>query len=399
MDETAVNNYYVESKDLIQFSKFEESIRKSKNLNIDFKINFIFVESWLFSDSDYCQAGDEICKLKAMGNNGVDYNLSIKLHQGKGFLSIIKKEGAINENENFFTIKQSPEDEDIINTLALVEDHFSNTHRITWKRVAANNSIDSKLNGFFLTKLNNGYRLFISIHNIDGKDFLIIDYPSSDFDIKPGDSLKFLLESKQIISLTFNQSSYDSHKSPLTVLKKIKESKIQLTEADLLTFTKFKIIDCKLILNTGSEVSGFTPDPQFKNACRTKEDLSILLQDMFSKYVQAAANLPSRKTLDSYRNDLKEQSNEAEICHVYLMVDTVNGFHKIGISNKPEYRERTLQSEKPSIELIASKQFPSRVIAESIEKALHNSFKQRNIRGEWFQLTQDEIEQIKTTLL
>lgn len=398
MDESAVNNYYIESKDLIQFSKFEEAIRKSKSLNQDFKINFIFVESWLISDGDFCQAGDEVCKLKAMGNNGVNYNLSITLHQGKGFLSIIKKEGAVYEDENFFTIKE-PEDEDIINTLALEEDHFSNTHKITWKRVAANNSIDSKLNGFFPTKLNNGYRLFISVHNIDGKDFLIINYPSSDFDIKPGDSLKFLLENKQVVSLTFNQSSYDSHKSPLAILKKIKESKIQLTEADLLTFTKFKIIDCKLILNTGSEVSGFTPDPQFKNACRTKEDLSILLQDMFSKYAQAAANLPNRKTLDSYRNDPIEQSNGAEICHVYLMVDTVNGFHKIGISNKPEYRERTLQSEKPSIELVVSKQFPSRIIAESIEKALHNSFKQKNVRGEWFQLTQDEIEQIKTTLL
>ena len=41
-----------------------------------------------------------------------------------------------------------------------------------------------------------------------------------------------------------------------------------------------------------------------------------------------------------------------ESCCVYLMIDTVNNYHKIGISNNPEVRESTLQREKPSIELM-----------------------------------------------
>ena len=80
------------------------------------------------------------------------------------------------------------------------------------------------------------------------------------------------------------------------------------------------------------------------------------------------------------------------------MIDTTNNFYKIGISNEPIYREKTLQSEKPTIELICSKEFPSRTIAESIEKALHEAFATKRIRGEWFNLDIQEVEEIKNTL-
>lgn len=85
-------------------------------------------------------------------------------------------------------------------------------------------------------------------------------------------------------------------------------------------------------------------------------------------------------------------------CYVYLMKDTSNGYHKIGISNTPEYRERTLQSEKPTIEMLACKKFPTRKIAESIESALHTSYSQQRLRGEWFNLTDADVAAIIETL-
>jgi hypothetical protein len=80
------------------------------------------------------------------------------------------------------------------------------------------------------------------------------------------------------------------------------------------------------------------------------------------------------------------------------MVDTTNDFHKIGISNKPRYREKTLQADKPTIDLLCSKEFPNRKIAESIEKSLHAAFENKRIRGEWFDLDSKEIEDIIETL-
>lgn len=85
-------------------------------------------------------------------------------------------------------------------------------------------------------------------------------------------------------------------------------------------------------------------------------------------------------------------------CYVYLMRDNTNGYHKIGISNKPEYREKTLQSEKPSIEMLACKKFPTRKIAEAIESALHTAYSQQRVRGEWFNLDDVDVAAIMETL-
>ena len=85
-------------------------------------------------------------------------------------------------------------------------------------------------------------------------------------------------------------------------------------------------------------------------------------------------------------------------CYVYLMKDVSNGYYKIGISNTPEYREKTLQSEKPTIELLACKQFPTRKIAKSIESALHTTYGQQRLRGEWFNLNDEDVAAIIETL-
>lgn len=108
----------------------------------------------------------------------------------------------------------------------------------------------------------------------------------------------------------------------------------------------------------------------------------------------------------NYSEPFKTETFETEIitkntetsCYVYLMKDYTNGFYKIGISNNPEYREKTLQSEKPSIDLIASKQFPLRLIAESFEKALHKTFENKRLRGEWFNLDEIEVNYLKKSL-
>ena len=85
-------------------------------------------------------------------------------------------------------------------------------------------------------------------------------------------------------------------------------------------------------------------------------------------------------------------------CYVYLMKDIANGYHKIGISNHPEYREGTLQSEKPTIELVCARQYPSRAIASAIESALDTAFAEKRLRGEWFELGENEVNDIIQTL-
>lgn len=75
---------------------------------------------------------------------------------------------------------------------------------------------------------------------------------------------------------------------------------------------------------------------------------------------------------------------------IYLMEDTTNGFYKIGRSQNPVYREETLLALKPTIELRHT--FKGE---ETDEFILHKKFAEKRIRGEWFSLDQNDVEEIK----
>lgn len=96
-----------------------------------------------------------------------------------------------------------------------------------------------------------------------------------------------------------------------------------------------------------------------------------------------------------YYNEGSEEHDDVYyegICYVYLMRDDRNGYYKIGMSNNPNKREKTLQSEQPLITLIWQKAFPSRKEASAEESRLHCVFQNQRIRGEWFSLTQNDIQ-------
>ena len=71
----------------------------------------------------------------------------------------------------------------------------------------------------------------------------------------------------------------------------------------------------------------------------------------------------------------------------YIMMDNRTLMYKIGRSKSPSYREVTLQSENPLIELIA-------ICEEDIERKLHKFFKDCRIRGEWFRFTEGQVNKI-----
>ena len=75
---------------------------------------------------------------------------------------------------------------------------------------------------------------------------------------------------------------------------------------------------------------------------------------------------------------------------VYVMRNRRNGLFKIGFSINPRYRETTLQSEEPEVELVTS----HRGTLEN-EKEFHLLFSEKRVRGEWFKLELADIDSIK----
>lgn len=75
---------------------------------------------------------------------------------------------------------------------------------------------------------------------------------------------------------------------------------------------------------------------------------------------------------------------------VYLMVNTDTSLIKIGTSKNPTYRERTLHSQEPVVHLIAKWNCP-----KELEKILHEKYKQKRSRGEWFRLDLNDLNEIE----
>jgi len=78
------------------------------------------------------------------------------------------------------------------------------------------------------------------------------------------------------------------------------------------------------------------------------------------------------------------------LSNVYIMKDNHNGLYKIGKSQNPKTRERTLQSEKPSIKMV----FNAPESEDLSERTLHNEFANQRRRGEWFALSPAQVRYI-----
>ena len=76
---------------------------------------------------------------------------------------------------------------------------------------------------------------------------------------------------------------------------------------------------------------------------------------------------------------------------VYLMKDNISNFIKIGKSIQPLKREKTLQSEKPTITMFLICPCGNEKNANEVEKYLHELFNSKRVRGEWFDLNENDI--------
>lgn len=77
-------------------------------------------------------------------------------------------------------------------------------------------------------------------------------------------------------------------------------------------------------------------------------------------------------------------------CFVYLMHNSRNNLVKIGKSINPRHREKTLQAEEPEITMIAVWE-----ASGQLERYLHRLYKEKRLRGEWFNLNYNELLNLK----
>jgi hypothetical protein len=94
--------------------------------------------------------------------------------------------------------------------------------------------------------------------------------------------------------------------------------------------------------------------------------------------------------------DLKDIADKTIDC-VYIVRDIdVTGFYKIGVTNNLYRRFNELTKMPFQIGLVCVLTFEN---VYMLEARLHDRFREKRIRGEWFNLTQEDIAWIKATYI
>lgn len=296
------------------------------------------------------------------------------------------------------------------------KDKFTGTTCIHWEKIGGFNAI-----GIPLT-YDESDNLYLCAMYKDSKICLEMYFNSKVFKLKKGDTISFKFSEGKIIDFTlgvrpatalppiiFPEDDEESEYSKAIWIttgyytpshmnrKTMKKVCFFLSKTDLRTFIQKPIESYRITYN--SEGGAYIDNIPY-NVMMVTPICQEVIQDMFEVLAKTVSKYDSGYAIDKLNTEQTESTSTVEFdyCYVYLMYDTNTGYYKIGMSNNPTYREGTLQSEKPTIEMLACHKYPSRKFAAAIEAALHNVYKDFHVRGEWYKLSKEDVSIIKEGL-
>lgn len=375
---------------------------------------------WYIGNYDKVDIGTSIVCLTLHGYD-IPQSYVIKSNY-KGFCRVLNPETVFIHfpEENLAIIVDKEIDMLYPYKLDKTNDSFTNEVIIDWKQISGfNTSVGIPL-------VKNGKKpLYLSNSFFNGKLLLSFCFDIRHIKFKKGDTISFKFCSGNIIDFTLDSkpvkitdkiilpeedNNYIMSVNEETLLDesfilgyssliiKIKKSfrkyTFALSTKELLLFLSETL---NMIRITFNSEGGTHIDIDIQSHVMNKDVCPIIIKDMFIKLVEEISKFDTSYSLEKLEN-IKESTSCSTIkedpCFVYLMHDEANGFYKIGMSNNPIYREGTLQSEKPTIKLIASHKYPSRKFASALEAALHNLYSNLHVRGEWYRLRDEDVNEI-----
>ena len=293
---------------------------------------------------------------------------------------------------------------DDLKSIPIIEyDDFLKSKLITWKDVGGRvESSEYDFGDCFIShsKTDIEIRLIFSIRFFDNKTFLVLKFTPKEYKLKINESVSFLFENNVLLNFVVTNEPFKSgiymrinrsaNPSRELTFPHFYEVLIPISMKNIEIFAAHKFINWSINFKSNRIIGGDTWMYKAKhkeNWCRDKTSFQIALNMFASQFLELVhSEVPDYVEIQENISD--------EVCNLYLMHDSTNNYYKIGISNSPEYREKTLQSEKPTIVLLCSKSFPKRKIAEILEKTLHDAYSNKRIRGEWFNLNEEDVKDI-----
>ena len=386
------------------FKKFRNSIEIKADSQFYFKPKSIllkdsYIVNWNKKSGENITIDDTICNILINDDLVVQIKSSltgvIETHKEYRGVDETLHTRRIQPNELLFTIHDGLTTESqkylLNNRIKFVEriekDEFTKSKNITWKTVSGNGLIDNSYykmvtnsnlelytykDGFLLKKGDwKEFNFRFTLNYLDHNNYIVFQYDTKNVHkLKHGTTIYFSFEDNEVLQFEITKPYFDQKRGYY-------KSKAILTHRMLEIFKNNNLIRWQIRPSiNGDKITGGISNSYSQS----------ILKKFSEKYLEITEG-----EIDNHNPILEEINKE---CYVYLMHDTSNSFYKIGISNSPKYRESTLQSEKPTIELICAKSFLNRRIALDMEQSLHSSYKDKRIRGEWFSLNSNDIKDI-----
>lgn len=386
------NENTIEKDEYKHYFSFDKVETGNLGLKISSSNSSFSFDRWVVNDGDFVNKGDEIYKYKDS-----KYNEFTHKAEKDGYIHIIEsgKIYSIEKNELLYYIRKQDSQrvvEKYQNKPSIIVDDFTQSKSIVWDRI----STKSRLGYGIVSKSDDGLvDLNFTLNYLQNEDKIVFHFNPKQVKPKQNDKVSFLFESGELIEFCLNSNTVSIKN---TNDEKVLEYKSSITksELDLLVNKDFKKWKISLV-NENREILGGEKGSIIDY--ESKANLITVIKKFGADYTSTVlSNISDYQPIETRVLEISADKKD-DICFVYLMHDTSNGYYKIGISNKPYYREKTLQSEKPTIELIASKKFPVRKIAESIEKSLHSVYDDKRLRGEWFELDENDVKNLIESLI
>lgn len=272
------------------------------------------------------------------------------------------------------------------------KDDFNDQLNLKWEIVANRYTNYLRTQGFpaFEMTSTKGICIYLSLEYLNEKAYIVFGVKSTDIKLRQGDMFSLLLRNegnKKILDFSILNNPTQTDSPDIKEYDKLYYFEIFYEDIDILesyncTNWRITFANNRRTAIDGLNESSWTP------SFIAGEVLRLFASTFKTELSKRNIKIEHHKTAKVLKEDFLNIDNS---CSVYLMHDTTNNFYKIGISNNPKYRERTLQGEKPTIEIVCYKEFPIRSIAEAFESALHRTFAKKRIRGEWFSLDETDV--------
>lgn len=356
-------------------------------------------EKWLVDDGAFVKANTQVYSYfdsssNTTQNHKAEIDGFIDIHETPDFSSasntlllyVIQKDDSIRVSRKFK------------NNHKITVDEFQGSKIIQWESVSTGekwSSYDKRYHEGIGSKSDDQkIGLLFSFNYLYGRDHIVFHFNPKELNIQVNDVIEFLFENNRQIRFEIKSKPISTKNN---ADERVSECFSVITKQELGLFANVNLKKWKITYENGMKEILGGDIGGIKNY-RSKHNLQIVTKKFVQDYISLVNQEIEDYTPVEDKETINEEVRQDDACYVYLMKDLANGFYKIGISNNPEYRERTLQSEKPTIETVISKKFPVRKIAESFEKSLHAAYANKRIRGEWFNLTSEDANDIIISL-